>query len=41
VKKSQQLLFREREMRIKEFTEMNEKLNKMKEQFKKEIMLSA
>jgi len=31
VKKTKQFLFKEREMRIKEFTEMNEKLNLMKE----------
>ncbi len=33
-------MFRERELRIKEFTEMNEKLNQMKEQFKQEMMRS-
>ena len=41
VKKSTQTLFKERELRIKEFTEMNEKLNQMKEQFKREMMRSA
>ena len=41
VKKSKQGLMRERQLRIKEFTEMNERLNMMKEQFKKEIMRTS
>ena len=40
MKKSKQTLFRERELRIKEFSEMNDKLNLMKEQFKQEMMRS-
>ncbi len=34
-------MFKERELRIKEFTEMNAKLNQMKEQFKKELLRSS
>jgi hypothetical protein len=40
VKESKQTLFRERGLRIKEFSEMNDKLNLMKEQFKQEMMRS-
>ena len=40
MKKSKQTLFRERELRIKEFSDMNDKLNLMKEQFKQEMLRS-
>ena len=40
MKESKQTLFRERGLRIKEFSEMNDKLNLMKEQFKQEMMRS-
>lgn len=34
-------MFKERELRIKEFTEMNAKLNLMKEHFKQELIRSS
>lgn len=40
MKESKQKIFRERGLRIKEFSEMNDKLNLMKEQFKQEMMRS-
>lgn len=40
MKESKQTIFRERGLRIKEFSEMNDKLNLMKEQFKQEMMRS-
>lgn len=41
VKKVQSSLLREREQRIREFTEMNERLNQMKECFKREMIRSS
>jgi hypothetical protein len=34
-------MLREREQRIREFAEMNARLNQMKDQFKREMMRSA